>query len=152
MNFSNWKELLAATGVILSMLFVGFEIDQNNRVARAQIRTDLAALNQEMLILNSTVPEYYELVTKSDSGEALTVEEERRSFFIKTINMRRLENVYFQYKEGLLDEAGLNGYGMSIGARLFESLDFLDFWANARLAYDLEFVEFIEARNGVSFD
>ncbi|HLE34231.1 MAG TPA: hypothetical protein VJB38_16625 [Bacteroidota bacterium] len=42
-----WKETVAIAGVILSLLFVAYEIRQNTQVARAQARHELAALNQQ---------------------------------------------------------------------------------------------------------
>lgn len=46
-NSTHWKELLAALGVVLSLIFVGYEIRQNTAVARGQARQELAALNQD---------------------------------------------------------------------------------------------------------
>ena len=50
MKFPEWKEAVAAAGVILSLLFVAYEIRQSTQVARAQARQELAALNQQWLI------------------------------------------------------------------------------------------------------
>lgn len=41
-RWSDWLEIVAAFGVILSLLFVGFEIRQNTTIARGQARQDLA--------------------------------------------------------------------------------------------------------------
>ena len=148
MKFDNWKEILATSGVILSLLFVGYEINQNNRVARAQIRSDLAALNQEVLILQATNPEYYGL--ELNDFDELTELEKRRWRFMRTIGLRKQENVFLQYTEGLLDESGLNSYGLSGGSR-FQRPEFLEWWNGARDNYDPRFVEFFEDRNGISY-
>ena len=45
-----WVEIIATVGVVLSLLFVGYEIRQNTAMARGEARQDLAALNQEWLL------------------------------------------------------------------------------------------------------
>src|SRR5919109_1175556 len=47
------RETLGFIGVVASLIFVGMEIRQNTAVARGQARHDLAALNQEWLILQT---------------------------------------------------------------------------------------------------
>ena len=39
--------------------------------------------------------------------------EARRAWFIMTMHLRRLENVYLQYREGLVDASALNSYGLA---------------------------------------
>ncbi len=51
MKIDAWKEYLEAIGVIVSLLFVVYEINQNTSVAGGQTRSDLSALNQEWLAL-----------------------------------------------------------------------------------------------------
>ena len=42
----------------------------------------------------------------------MTSEEEYRVEMIQTLHLRRLENVFFQYKQGLVDETALRSYGL----------------------------------------
>ncbi len=154
MKSFQWRELAAALGVIVSLLFVGYEIRQNTQVARGQARQQLAALNQEWLVLQSQDAAFNDLWTRAwvEPDSALTPAESRRAQFMMTLNLRRLENVYFQHAEGLVDESALNSYGFQ---RTTENSDryrtprFREFWKERRAAYDPEFVRFFEEKMGL---
>lgn len=152
MKWRDWKELLAAAGVILSLLFVGYEVRQNTKVARAQARQALAELNQEWLVLQSQDPEFNRLWrTLWQAPADLTESEVSRGMFMMTMHLRRLENVYFQYQEGLIDASALNSYGFQTAATDFDSEFFRRYWieANWREGFDPEFVEFLESEAGL---
>lgn len=147
-------EIIAAVGVIVSLMFVGFEIRQNTAVARGQARQELAALNQEWLLTMGQDAEFEALWYKAwgadpRSGAAepieLTEAEERRAWFIMTMHLRRLENVYLQYREGLVDASALNSYGFA-NVAIFRLPQFDRYWyeENARTGFDADFVAFLE--------
>ena len=124
-----WKETVAIAGVILSLLFVAYEIRQNTQVARAQARHELAALNQQWLTLlsqDSTINSIFLKVWADVDGE-LTESEMSRATAMMTLNLRRLENVYFQYSERLVDEAALRSYGGQLST-LYKSPRFKKYW------------------------
>lgn len=112
----DWKrirEVFAFLGFIASMVFVGLEIRQNTAATRGQTRQELAALNQEFLILVATDQTFSELLYRAWEQEGpVTPEEEYRVEMIQTLNLRRLENVFFQYQQGLVDETALRSYGL----------------------------------------
>jgi hypothetical protein len=71
------------------------------------------------------------------------------------LQLRRLENVYFQYREGLVDESALSSYGLQAFDRsLLEQPRFREWWLEKgwRDAFDPGFVAFLEAdaRQGAS--
>ncbi len=149
-----WVEIIAAVGVIVSLLFVGFEIRQNTAVARGQARQELAALNQEWLLTMGQDPEFEALWNKawganpvsSETGTTdVTAAEARRAWFIMTMHLRRLENVYLQYREGLVDASALNSYGFA-SVSVFRRPQFNRYWyeQNARTGFDADFVKFLE--------
>ena len=64
------------------------------------------------------------------------------------LDLRRLENVFFQHKEGLVDESALRSYGlqdMDMAAPRFR-----EWWVdkNWRAAFHPDFVEFLEGSAG----
>ena len=140
------RETLAALGVIASMVFVGMEIQQNNKLARGQARQALAEIHQEWLFAYSQDAEMYRLFRSRWVDEAeLTEDESGRATVIMISYLRRLENVYFQHKEGLVDDSALNAYG--IGASLyFGSREFEGFWSERRATFDPGFADFFEGR------
>lgn len=153
-HIKSWVEIVAAVGVIVSLMFVGFEIRQNTAVARGQARQELAALNQEWLLTMGQDAEFEALWYKAwgadpRSQEAepveLTQAEARRAWFIMTMHLRRLENVYLQYREGLVDASALNSYGFA-SVSVFRRPQFDRYWyeQNSRTGFDADFVAFLE--------
>jgi len=144
----HWVETIATVGVILSLLFVGFEIRQNTAIARGQARQDLTQVNQEWLVLLSQDAEYEALWTKAfgKTVNELTPGEWRRSRLIMTIQMRRLENVFLQYQEGLVDESALRNYGF-VRTEIFTTPQFEEYWITEewRDGFDAEFVNFFDS-------
>ena len=77
----------------------------------------------------------------------LTESERRRAGWMMTMHLRRLENVYFQYSEGLVDESALNSYGLQTTG-LYQSQEFEAYWSESRAGYAPGFVEFLEEKIG----
>ena len=148
-SISTWVEIVATIGVILSLLFVGYEIRQNTSLARRQARQELAAPNQEWLLTLGQDAEYEALwnswLPRSDA--TLTEAQERRAWYVMTMHLRRLENVYFQYREGLVDESALQSYGFA-AVGIFHTSAFRDYWIDqdTRAGFDPDFVAFLERR------
>jgi len=134
MKITNWKEFLAAGGVMISLLFVGIEISQNTSATRGQTRTELAALNQDWLFLVSNDKEgvLFHTMFISDERDQLSPIEVSRATLLMIANLRRLENVYYQYEEGLVDSTALESYGFRTNTGLFDGAAFSEFW------YDLD--------------
>jgi hypothetical protein len=140
------RDVLAFLGVVASLLFVGVEIRQNTSATKGQTRQELAALNQEWLILLTADSAFSEIFTRTwVNGGEVKPEEAFRVEMMMTLNMRRLENVFFQYQEGLVDETALGSYGLqSMGW----TPRFMDWWVaqDWRAAFHPDFVEFVESR------
>lgn len=154
MNSFNWKELVAAGGVVLSLVFVGVEISQNTSAAKGQTRTELAALNQEWLFL-FTDPDFsrrFSQVWFSDDTSDVDPRQVQDMELLMIANIRRLENVYYQFREGLVDESALESYGFQTRAPLFLGNSFLAWWfeKDNRSLFDKSFVQLFETRVGIS--
>jgi hypothetical protein len=157
-RFRGWVEIVATVGVVVSLLFVGYEIRQNTSMARGQARQELAALNQEWLLTLGQDAEFATLWLKVWGGGEGSAEnpevfaqlsdiEYQRAWYIMTMHLRRLENVYFQYREGLVDESALRSYGFA-HVELFRRPQFHYYWVetNSREGFDPDFVRFLEQR------
>ena len=143
-----WRELVAAFGVILSLVFVGLEIRQNTAVARGQARQELATLNQGFLALLSQEEQGRIWYRAWVGNEELDPVETLRASVLMTMALRRFENVYLQYSEGLIDESALGSYGLQ-RAELYESARFRELWRSQRQGFDPGFVEYFESRIGM---
>lgn len=149
MSRTEIRETLGLMAVVASLVFVGLEIRQNTAVARGQARQELAALNQEWLILQSTDSVFHHIFRKAwiEPDAPLSPDEAARAAWAMRLNVRRLENVYFQFAEGLVGESALHSYGFQ-AAPLFRSARFREFWLNEKGAFDPAFVRAFEGRFG----
>ena len=99
-----FAESLAAIGVVFSLIYVGYQVKETRkavRAATAQARTDLGV----QLITSRYTSNIADVLTKSQEDEAGLTEAERlklKSFF--SAHVRHAQNLYYQQKEGLLDE------------------------------------------------
>lgn len=141
------RETVGFIGVVASLVFVGLQIRQSTAIARGQARQELAGLNQEWLILQSTDSVFSRTFARAwiEQGDSLTSQEASTATWSMRLNLRRLENAYFQFAEGLVDESALNSYGFQAAA-LFQSSRFRELWVRERNAYDPGFVRYFQER------
>lgn len=141
------RETIGVLGVVGSLLFVGLEIQQSTAVARGQTRQELEAMNQAWLTLITADPYFGDLWHRAwvTDGEVAS-DDEYRADMMMTQFMRRLENIYFQHTEGLVDETGLRGYGLQDIGTFFARPRFQTWWLEKhwRERFHPAFVAFVE--------
>jgi len=144
------RDTVGFLGVVASLVFVGLEIRQNTAVARGQTRQELALEFQDWLELRATVEGVDDLFNRAwvEEGE-LTPGEFRRAVLLMRIFLTRLENVYLQVGEGLVDDSALRSYGWAAG-QYFGSGRFHRWWAISSVAFDPAFVAFFNERFGLA--
>ena len=140
------RDFIGFTGIVLSLVFVGWEIRDNTKVAKGQTRAELTALNNEYLRRiagDSELSEIWQRAWKAE--EQLTESEEFRARLILMQFIRLLENVHLQYQEGLIDEKALDSYGfLGFREQYMDHPIFREIWAPRIGTYDPLFVEYIE--------
>jgi hypothetical protein len=148
MNWNIMREAIALIAVIGSLIFVGIEVRQNTAATRGQTRQMLTDLNQEWLVLMTTNPDFMDLYGRAwvQHGD-VAPEEEARAQIMMVLQLRRQENVFFQFQEGLVDETALASYGLSeMTGDLLDRPRFKAFWSERRSAFHPDFVAFLEAQ------
>ena len=136
-DWSSIAEIAAAFGVILSLIFVGFQIKEGNEETRAS--TMQAALETEMAF-QSEILRYSDTWEKVASGTPITDPvETRRGVILYNMLMAVQENRYHQYQAGYLD---------NMPASLYRTvqLPFFDLWrtsvgADSRTPEYLELID-----------
>ena len=94
-------EIISAVVIVISLFFVGFQIQDGNRETRAA--TVQAQLNAEMNF-QSEILRYANIWDKVSKGEQLDEGEEfRRALILYNMMMALNENRYEQFKAGYLD-------------------------------------------------
>ena len=92
-DFASVAEIVAAVGVILSLLFVGFQIEDGNRETRAA--TLQATLNSEMFF-QAEILRYAETWEKVVTGAPLSDgEETRKGVILYNMLMTLYQNQYY---------------------------------------------------------
>ena len=146
MTWEKIRDVVAVVGVAGSLIFVGLEVRQNTAATRGQTRQELTALNQDWLTLLSADSEFSDLFYRAwELQEPLEEPEQFRADFMMVLNLRRMENVFFQFQEGLVDESALGGYGLQ--ALEITTPRFQEWWVekNWRAAFHPDFVTFLES-------
>ena len=112
----NWEaigaiaNLLAAIGVIASLIYLAVQIRQNTRAVRSSsvqsLVQSLSATSQAVLENEYIIP----IMLKANAGlETLTDEESARLHFLLVMTLRRFEGVYFQRDLSFVDAAVIEG-------------------------------------------
>jgi hypothetical protein len=100
----DWLEIVGLFSVVASLIFVGMEMRQTQKIAIADANQSRADGNVELLLTIATDPVFRTLAIKADSGnrDQLTQEEQWVERQVATASLYTLENVYHQYLEGFI--------------------------------------------------
>ena len=143
----NWEalgavaNLLAAMGVIATLMYLSIQIRQNTKAVRSSSIQNLvqsfsttaqAAVENEYIV---------PLLLKANAGSDNLSEEERgRLHFWFIMTFRRFEGVYFQRDLGIVDAEVIDGFERShISSKSAQS-----WWANSKAIFNSGFVSYVE--------
>jgi hypothetical protein len=145
---------LGAIGVILSLLFVGLELRQSRQLARAEVRQGLVDRDAGIINAVAANPELarawavrWELAGPRPD-EALTFTDSIQAQIALLELLRSVENVYLQFREGVVDESVLDTYGFN-DSPVFKGAKFKEYWPSLRSRFDPRFVAAFEAEYGI---
>ena len=141
-KFASIAEIIAAVGVILSLIFVGAQLNEGNRETRAA--TMQAATDTEM-IMQSQFVRYAGTWNKVMSGTPLDKgEESRRGIVLYNMLMTESENRYHQFQAGYIDDALWERRRYSLQKTV--GLPFFEIWQDSHgaAARSPEFLELVE--------
>ena len=103
--------ILANIGVIAGIVFLAFELQQNNRLMAAQARafeSEMSRSYSQDVLQNSDVAT---AITKHQNGEELTDIEETQVYFLGFRLLRSWQWELGELQAGMLDEATINVTG-----------------------------------------
>ena len=114
------RQLLSAAAVVLSLIFVGLEIRQNTAAQRAQTRQALAEASREFTLTLGSTPNlalvYSTVFPSTDSARGatnLTPADSTAARLLMFTQVRNAENVFLQFREGVVDENVLQTYAFA---------------------------------------
>ena len=130
-------EILSSVAILITLVYLAIEIQQNSDATEAETRQAMLASDQQFLQLFVDKPELYLNWYKPDLTDA---EKTQLSYFLVT-HFRMRENNWFQYRNGILDDATWKSYSASIPAVL-SSPRTRRWWTNFALGTELFDAEF----------
>jgi hypothetical protein len=136
-------EMAGAVAVVASLLYVGHQVRQNNRIARAEAYRDVTLSWAKMLHLWASDAPAAKAFMDSASGVRLAdlPEDARNAYLLRHAALIRvLETIYRQVQEGVMEADAL---GMLPGAA---TPLFRDSWKFLRGSYNADFRAYFEDR------
>ncbi len=110
LSFAKVANFLGVVGIIGSLVFVGLELRQNQKLAKTNAyQTRLSEMQQAMLNL-ALSNDLAEIMVKreAEGADALTKAELLRARKWAIGVQWRMESQYYQYKQGFLDDIAIN--------------------------------------------
>jgi hypothetical protein len=138
-------DVLALFGVIASLIYVGYQIRETRkavRAATAQARTELGV----HLISSRFTSDVAELLVRSlEDADSLTAVDRFRlkSFF--SAHVRHSQNLYYQHKQGLLDDHFAYGIARTTAYWIRNYPWAVNEWTEVKKYMPSDFVAYINA-------
>ena len=136
-------EIGGAIGLIGSLIFVGIEIRQNTTAVRGATQQAVSSQVAEMYRIGAENERMANLVSKAfqDISKTDISESDYVSLWMyQMMGFRRIENIYLQYKNGLLTKDAFSRIGMGI----YRTKIVREIWDERRGDFEPDFVEFFE--------
>tara|TARA_X000001036_G_C20109627_1_gene574649 strand:+ start:15 stop:482 length:468 start_codon:yes stop_codon:yes gene_type:complete len=140
--FNSIVGALAAIGAVASIYYLIQEMREQNRVARANARQNVADSHQE-IALEGMKKSMVKIKLKLRNDEELTPEEDAKYMSYFSIMLRSRENQHYQYTIGMIDKGEWDNYKRSFKT-LFKSQYHLKLWSFMKNTFNDSFVEVVE--------
>lgn len=144
-QLANIAEISATGLVIVSLIYVAIQIRQNTRAVRGatlQTNTDFWGV----LFLRLAQPEVARAYVAGMTGAPdIRPAHYTQFFFICRAMFLGLENQYYQFRQGILDDATYLAYERSIAKQLLAFPGFRVWWEQSRDVFSPAFVSRVDA-------
>ena len=136
-------EIIGFLSVVGSLAFVGVEIRQNTSAVRGATNQAISDQVGELMLTIATDDNLAELVKRLYDGETqnqFDPVDDMRLFMTIMTGLRRIENIFLQIEDGILDDRAFDRIGLSFYRSNYDR----ELWqANTQL-FDREFVPFFD--------
>ena len=136
---NEWLTLAANFGVLIGVFLLVAELNQNSTMTRAQTRYEISQGIVDLLTLSADNAQLASVLRRGDSGEDLTPDELRQFQHRNFALFRYLENLHYQYRQGLFDEAEFSAQKVAWSAYLRSSEAAVRTWCLLRPSVSPEF-------------
>ena len=138
-DLNKWSTLITNIGVIAGIVFLGYELNQNNENLEAQVRFNYREARAEGNLQNAHDPFFAEIMVKSQNGEELTQAEQ---FQFEAYVRYLFVSWEWGYAEALT--RGEEPDPMSRRQFFIIYPRAADVWSTARYSYDEAFRDYME--------
>ena len=108
------KEFVTATGVILSLIFVGLEIRQNTLAVHSSTLQALSDSHRDLILGSLLNEDHSALISRTFQGETsetFTDHENTRLLGYYIVFVSHLQNTYMQREAGVIDDQVFEAFG-----------------------------------------
>ena len=144
-DWANVAEIGAATGVVISLIFVGLELRSNTEATQAATRE---AINQKDMAYLSLRLDSSVLATahaKQDNGEALSPLEESQLIHEEYVNFIAFEHSFYQYRKGVLEAEEWSRHENIVRLQIERSSQAQEMWKRKRRTFNRPFQELVDS-------
>ena len=135
-------QIVANIGVIAGIVFLGFELRQNNQFLGAEARYNLLQNRQAVHLMVIQDDNVADLLVKARSTEELTTTETEQLSWYYILLLASFDYDYHQFRDGLVDEAVVPTRQWIRAFR--EDHRFYSFWQDTKQDYTPDFVEWMD--------
>ena len=142
---NNWLTLTANIGVILSLLFLAYEINQSTKAtiaAASQGLTDQSVAYFDAQLDHQVISQ---AVYKQHQGTELSGYELYQLGLLQRLNFRVFENAFLQYKRGFYEEREWERYRRIIAGHMAHNPVAIQMWEETKGRWTDEFAAEVES-------
>ena len=144
-SLDRWLSLVANFGVLIGIILLILELDQNRDMLKSQTKSELAMGVSTLTLAIASNEQYADVLARGRAGEPLTPGE-KLQFVNHSISMHRYwENVYYQYRSGLYDEADFSRHKNAWRIIMNGDSPTADVWCSRRSTFSRDYVAEIDS-------
>ena len=144
MNKRAFIEIFGLISVIGSLLFVGVEISQNTQAVRGATHQAVSDQVSELYLEIASDERLsrlaYEMLVMNIKRNEMSTTDQMSLDFIQLMGFRRVENIFLQYKNGILSKDAIDRIGMDSYRKDFSKGS----WEMFKKGFDPDFIIFFE--------
>ena len=141
-------EIIGATGVIASLIYLSVQIKQSNKVAKAEITKDLYLASRQVIMELASNDNLAGIWTEMRKFESEDIAK-RYAFYQSFFRLYELQHIL--NKQGLLEENMAISYALIV--RMFSKTEwFSDYWKKAQKEFNPDFVYYVEEQIAIAGD
>ena len=144
-DWANVAEIGAATGVIISLIFVGLQLQSNTEATEAATREAINQKDMQYLSLRLDSSVLARAIAKLDYDEALSPLEESQLVHQEYVNFISFEHSYYQYQKGVLEAEEWLRHENIVQIQIENSRHAQIMWASKRHTFTAQFQKLVDS-------